>query len=74
MFLIYIDMMYVCNTGDDLKTIMAGYFTIMAAGVAESGIRWAHWYEDGEGLGQQGGPCKVMGALFVLVCSHLSHV
>jgi len=45
---------------DNLKAIMAGYFTIMAAGVDEGAVRWASWYEDGEGLGMYGGACRAV--------------
>lgn len=46
--------------GDNLKAIMAGYFTIMAAGVQEGAVRWADWYEDGEGLGMYTGACRTV--------------
>jgi len=44
--------------GDNLKTIMAGYYTYLAAGVADGEVRWSDWFEDGEGGGQIAGVCS----------------
>lgn len=57
--------------GGDLRTVMASYFTYLAAGNAaaaaegaegaEGGgapvVRWSDWFEDGQGLGQIAGAC-----------------
>jgi len=82
----------------DLKQIMAGYFLYLSAGLdansnggiggtdaatTHKNIRWADWFEDGQGLGQLAGACSPVfdrtrsaktgvAILFGVVCSAIS--
>lgn len=70
------------SQASSLKTVMAGYYTYLAAGIskpakgASAGVHWAEPFEDGQGTGQMTAACarvydytKDPWSLFGVVCT-----